>query len=419
MIIELPYGETTVRAEVPDGNVLGVLLPRERKAERTIEESVFQALKNPVGDFRGLNEVGICDRIVIVVDDHTRPLPSGKILPVLLSELEKSGVGRERVRVFFATGTHRDVTIEDALKLIGALAERVEWVSNGRGVDGKFECVGETSRGNEVKVNEKFLEGDFRIIVSDVEYHYFAGYGGGRKSILPGVSSYQTVQFNHCLMFDERARAGVLDGNPVHMDMLEAAKLAGVDFTLQVVLNSRKEIVHASSGGLIEPFMRAVEKVDEMYKVEVDERADVVVVAADGYPHDIDLYQAFKAISNALNIVKDGGVIILAAECREGHGNKLYFEWMKKYSSSEDVKNALLERFVIGGHKVYYHLKAIENTNILLVSSMDPRVVREVFKLEPCPSLDKAIEKALETVGKDGTIYVLPKGSTTLPVKVK
>ena len=178
------------------------------------------------------------------------------------------------------------------------------------------------THGNKVQVNRIFAEADVRVLLGDVGFHYYAGYGGGRKSVLPAVGGEETIKHNHSMLLHANARTGNLDDNPVHQDMTEAARLAKVDFILNVVQNKKGEIVKAFAGDLEQVFGEAVKLVNEMYRIPVDRRADIVVVSAGGYPADMNLYQAYKALDNALDAVKRGGVIILVAECPEGHGNQ-------------------------------------------------------------------------------------------------
>ena len=184
------------------------------------------------------------------------------------------------------------------------------------------------THGNKVYLNRTFAEADVKVLLGDVGFHYYAGYGGGRKSVLPAVSGEETIKHNHALLLHASAKTGVLAGNPVHEDMTEAAKLAKVDFMLNVVINSKGEIVKAFAGDLEQAFLEAVKLVDAMYRIVVDRRADIVVVSPGGYPADLNLYQSYKAVDNALEVVKRGGVIILVAECPEGHGNQVFYDWM-------------------------------------------------------------------------------------------
>ena len=404
MRITLPYGRTYLSAEIPGRADVEVLRPSPLRPRSDPGSVIGAAI-----DSSGLEEEP-SGRVVVVVDDHTRPCPTEAMLGPLLSRLR---VPADRITVLFATGTHRAVRPEEAREILGRFYGRLRAVSHDcRGALAEF---GSTSRGTPVAVDEEYCSADYRILLGDVEPHYFAGYGGGRKSILPGVSGYETVQANHKLMFEPGAEVGVLDGNPVHEDMEEAADMVGADFTLNVVQNPEGEVVSAHAGHYREVLRAGARVVDSMYKVPVEGEADVVVVAASGHPHDVDMYQAYKALHMALRVVRPGGTIVFAAECRDGAGSSKYLEYMRRYGSSEEVEEALRRRFELGGHKAYYHLRAVERCRVIAVTSIPADEVRGLYRMEPAPSLQEAVDRALE--GLDSPrVVVMPEGSTTIPV---
>jgi nickel-dependent lactate racemase len=419
--LTLPYGGKKLPVDVPDGNLSGVLKPKEFRVEADAEELIREALKHPVGTegIRGIvKKKHKGNKIAVVVDDHTRPCLTAEILPPLFDELYSSGVDDDDIQIIFATGSHRTVTDDEAGRLLEKkIASRINYVSNDcRGDD--FVYVGTTSRGTDISVKKAFHEADIKILTGDVEIHYFAGYGGGRKSILPGVSSYETIQENYKQnFFHPDSRPGVLDGNPMYENMTEAARLAGVDFTINVV-QTGEGVVGAFAGDFDYVLRKGAELVDEIYKVDARDKADVVVTAANGAPHDIDLYQAYKALHLALNVVKEGGVVILVAECREGVGNGVghrnYDRWMKRYETKEEMQKELKKEFVIGGHKAFYNLKALEKAKIFLVSQMPKEEVEGVFRFRYAETPDKALSEAFRIKGEDAKVLVIPDGSTTL-----
>lgn len=419
--LTLPYGGKKLPVDVPDGNLFGVLKPKEFKVEAGPEELINEALKHPVGteEIREIIEKkNRIHKVAVVVDDHTRPCLTAEILPPLFDELHSSGIDDEDIQIIFATGSHRTVTDDEAGRLLGKdISSRISYVSNDcRGDD--FVYVGTTSKGAKINIKKAFHEADVKILTGDVEIHYFAGYGGGRKSILPGVSSYETIQENYKQnFFHPNSRPGVLDGNPMYENMTEAARLAGVDFTINVV-QTEEGVVGAFAGDFDYVLRKGAELVDQIYKVDAKDKADIVVTAANGTPHDIDLYQAYKALHLALNVVKDGGMVILVAECREGVGNGVghrnYDEWMRRYRTKEEMQEELKKEFVIGGHKAFYNLKALEKANIFLVSEMPKEEVEEVFMFRYAETPDDALIEAFKVMGEDAKVLVIPDGSTTL-----
>jgi lactate racemase len=277
--------------------------------------------------------------------------------------------------------------------------------------------VGTTkTHGNKVYVNRVFAEADVKVLLGDVGFHYYAGYGGGRKSVLPAVSGEETIKHNHAMLLHANARTGILEDNPVHRDMTEAARLAKVDFIINVVENKKGEIVKAFAGDLEQAFMEAVKLVDEMYRITVDRRADILVVSAGGHPADMNLYQAYKALDNALDAVKRGGVIILVAECPEGHGNQVFYDWMTRLGDLKNVEHEVKRNFVMGGHKAYYLLKALQNHQIILVSSLPDYYATSIFKLKTARAVNDALAEALKIVGSASRVWAMPQGSYTLPI---
>jgi nickel-dependent lactate racemase len=411
----IPYGKTEVCARIPTRNFLGSIEPEEKSGVADSRVEIERALSQPIGTER-LREIAKAgDKVAIVVDDATRATPSYLMIPPLLDELNQAGVKDEDVTVIFGRGTHRPVNPEEKEKLIGKEAlQRVKAVNHDCEAEDQV-FLGKTSQGTEVHVNKVFAEADVKILAGDINLHYYAGYGGGRKGVLPAVSSSETIQQNHAMLLNPKATTGVLDGNPVHEDMTEAAKLANVDFILNIVTNSKNEVVKAFAGDLEQAFLEGTKLVDEMYKVPIEQRANIVVVSAGGYPHDINLYQASKGIHNAVDAVKRRGVIVLVAECPEGHGNEVFSEWMEKFTDLKRIEREIRKRFVLGGHKAYYLTKILQKVSIILVSVMPDCYAVNTFKLRTATALNDALRDAFELAGKNAKVYVMPHGSTTLP----
>ena len=412
----LPYGKTDICVRVPTRNFLGSIEPKEKLGVPDAGVEVERALREPIGS-RKLSEIVKPEhRVAIVVDDATRPATSDVMVLPLLAELNAAGVKDENVTIIFACGTHRAVKQEEAVILLGEeVLNRVKTMSH----DCKAQdvvYVGSTQKhGTKVYLNRVFAEADVKILTGDVCLHYYAGCGGGRKSVLPGVSGEETIKHNHAMLLDANARTGVLEGNPVHEDMVEAARLAKVDFVLNVVANSRGELVRAFAGDVDQAFMEGVKLVDEMYRATVDRRADIVVVSAGGYPADVNLYQAHKGVDNALEVVKRGGVIVLVAECSEGHGNQVFYDWMVKYGELKAVEREIKRKFVLGGHKAYYLLDALQNHQIILVSSMPDYYASNIFKLKTARAVNDALNEAFNIAGKNARVWTMPYGNFTLP----
>ena len=412
----LPYGKTEVCVRVPTRNFLGSIEPKEKAGVPDAVLEIKRALNEPIGSKRLDEIVKPEDKVAIVVDDATRPAPSHLMVPPLLEELNNAGVKDENITIIFACGTHKAVTREEAVKLLGeAVLNRVKTVSHDCKAS-NLVYVGETRKhGTKVYLNRVFAEADVKILTGDIGFHYYAGYGGGRKSVLPGVSGEETIKHNHAMLLHPNAKTGILDGNPVHEDMVEAARLAKVDFILNVVINSEKEVVKAFAGDVEQAFHEGVKLVDEMYRIPVDRKADIVVVSPGGYPADVNLFQAYKGVDNALEIVKRGGVIILVAECPEGHGNQVFYDWMVKFKDLKAVQREIKRNFVLGGHKAYYLMKALRKAQIFLVSAMPDYYATNIFKLKTARAVNDALNEAFSIVGKNAKVWVMPYGNFTLP----
>jgi len=411
----LPYGKSEICVRIPTRNFLGSIEPAEKPSVSDARAEIERALREPIGSKPLSDIVKPEHKVAIVVDDATRPAPSDLMVPPLLDELNVAGVKEENVAVIFGCGTHRAVTREEAVRLLGEdVLNRVKVISHDcRAEDLVY--LGKTGKhGTKVYLNRVFAEADVKILTGDLCFHYYAGYGGGRKSVSPAVAGEETIKHNHAMLLHPEAKTGVLEGNPVHEDMVEAAKLAKVDFIVNVVINSEGEIVKAFAGDLEQAFYEGVKLVDEMYRVQVDRKADIVVVSPGGHPADVNLFQAYKSVDNALEVVKRGGVIILVAECPEGHGNQVFYDWMVKFRDLKAVEREIKRRFVLGGHKAYYLLKALRKVQIILVSSMPDYYASNVFKLKTARAVNDALSEAFNIAGKKARVWAMPYGNCTL-----
>lgn len=410
----LPYGKSEVCVRIPTRNFLGSIDPKEKMGVADAHAEIVKALAEPL-DSKRLCEIAKPEsKVAVVVDDATRPAPVSPMVSAILEELVTAGVKEENITVIFACGIHRYVTSSEAAELLGEnIVARVKTTNHDPRAPDLIH-MGTTRRGTNVSLNRAFAEADVRILTGDVCLHYFAGYGGGRKSILPGIASEEAIRHNHAFLLDVNAKSGLLNGNPVHEDMNEAARMTKVDFVLNVVMNSKNEIVRAFAGELEQVFLEGVKLVDQMYRIQVDRRADIVVVSAGGEPFDLNLFQAYKAVDNALEVVKRGGVIVLVAELSEGHGNQDFYDWMVKYGDLKNVEREIKRNFVVGGSKAYYYLKALQKAQIILVSSMPDYYAANVFKFKTARAVNDALSLAFDIAGGSGRVWTLPHGNLTL-----
>ena len=274
--------------------------------------------------------------------------------------------------------------------------------------------MGTTAAGTPVDIDCTVASADLRICVGNIEFHYFAGYSGGAKAIMPGVSTREAIQQNHSRMVLEEAKAGNLLGNPLRQDIEEAAAMVGVDFILNVVLDEEKRVVKAVAGDLRKAHEAGCRFLDRLYKIGIPERADIVVTTPGGFPKDINLYQAQKALDNAKHAVKDGGIIILAASCTEGLGSEVFERWMLGSESPDAMIEKIQKQFELGGHKAAAIAMVLKRCRIFLVSDLEDSFVRKLF-MEPFSSVDEALTEAFRILGKDSSVIFMPHGGSVLP----
>jgi lactate racemase len=279
------------------------------------------------------------------------------------------------------------------------------------------DCIylGTTSTGTPVSIFRPVVEADKRICLGNIEYHYFAGYSGGAKAILPGVSTRDAIQKNHSMMVLDEAKAGAIDTNPLRQDIDEVAKFLSIDFILNVVLDEKKNIIKAIAGHYLKAHREGCQFLDNLYKVTIKAPADIVIVSPGGYPKDINLYQAQKALDNAKHAVREGGVIILVASCKEGLGEHVFERWMTTSSSPDEMIVNIQHKFELGGHKAAAIAMVLKKARVFLVSDLENSFVRSIF-LEPYKYMECAINDAMLYTGKNSSVLIMPYGGSTLPV---
>lgn len=414
MKIKLGYGTGFQSAEVPEKNILKLLEPNEITRKGSPASIVRDALANPIGTPALRDIVRPGEKIVIITSDITRPMPTWDVIPHVLDELYAADVKAEDVTLVFALGSHRAHTEEEKKKLAGERA-----FSEIKCVDSNpDDCIhmGNTSMGTPIDITRVVAEADRRICLGNIEYHYFAGYSGGIKALMPGASTPAAIQSNHSMMVNENACAGKLDGNPLREDLEEAAALCPIDFIVNVVLDEHKQIVHAVAGDVKKAHRSGCAFLDSLYKVQIPQRADIVLVSQGGAPKDLNLYQTQKALDNSKHAVRDGGTIILVGACQEGLGQKVFEEWITEAEKPSDLISRVRENFRLGGHKAAAIAMVMERADIKLVSEMDKDFVESIF-FEPYSELQSAVDDALAKHGNDASIIVMPYGGSTLPVE--
>jgi lactate racemase len=408
------FGKSIVKVKVPEKNFLGCLMPNPITELPESQHELKRALANPMGSppLRKLIQSG--EKVVIITSDITRPMPSKLVLPILLEELYEAGVVDQDITIVFGLGTHRPQTEQEKRYLVGDdIYNRISCVDSD-----PLDCVqlGFTTNGTPVDIFRLVAEADRRICLGNIEYHYFAGYSGGAKAIMPGVSTKAAIQANHCRMVQEDARAGKIEGNPVRADIDEVANFLSIDFILNVVLDERKNIAKAVAGHYIEAHREGCKFLDSLYQVKITSPADIVITSAGGYPKDINLYQAQKALDNSKYAVKPGGIIILVASCKEGLGEHTFEQWMLEATKPHDLIDQIQKNFQLGGHKAAAIALILEKVKIYLVSELENDFVKNLF-MEPYADVQSALDAALKQLGENASVCIMPVGGSTLPVK--
>lgn len=415
MKIRLGYGNGIQEVEIGEENLENVLQANHVNIGAEEIEIIKNGLENPIGASHISRIVKPGEKIAIITSDITRPMPTWKVMPYLLDTLYAAGVKREDITLIFALGSHRPHTEDEKKKLAGERAYReIKCVDSD-----PEDCVhlGTTKMRTPVDITRVVAEADKRICLGNIEYHYFAGYSGGAKAIMPGVSTRDAIQANHSRMVMQEACAGRIEGNPIREDIEEAGMICGIDYILNLVLDEHKDIVCAVAGDVTQAHRAGCRFLDRLYSVEIEEKADIVIVSQGGAPKDLNLYQTQKALDNAKHAVKDGGTIILVGSCREGLGEKTFEEWMISAEKPEDLIQRIKTEFKLGGHKAAAIAMVLEKAKIKLVSEMEHDFVRSIF-MEPYDSLEEAYTDALHEQGMDAKVLVMPYGGSTLP-KVK
>jgi len=433
--LQLYYGSMQIEIDLDIGEGDLEVLDKDKDIERSdgeerersiyhttrIGDIIKNALENPSGTER-LREIVARKKggkIVIVLDDHTRDVPTEKMLDVLSEEIDIFRDHSRKITLLVACGTHEPPGEEDLRRILGKYSSHSRYILKISDCDAKdMVYVGTTSRGTVVKLNKDYVDADIRILTGDITLHYYAGFGGGRKSILPGISSRETITKNHSLLTDMHARTANIERNPVHQDMLEAASFAPPDFLLNILAAENGNVVAAYAGEMNQAFSKGVELAKDFFSRKTHGLFDLLIVSAGRYPKDRNLYQATKAVENCYRAVIPGGELILVAECREGIGDRYFEEWMNRYSNFEDTEEAIRRNFVLGGHKAYYMRKVMNRLGVSIVSSLDADVLRS-WQIKAYNSVQEAAlacVKKLSLKGASLRIGLVKNGFDTLLV---
>jgi len=417
LICQLPYGLASVQMEISSSDELLTLVPDYPRELPSPVDAVLHSLNFPIGSpsLRSLVAEIHPREAVIIVNDITRHTPYDLMLPPLLEILDDCGLRKEQIVFMVATGAHRAHTEEQNRAVLGdEVVDRHEVLSHD--ADSSLRRVGRLSSGNVLYVNERVSRSDLVVATGVIGPHYFAGFSGGRKSILPGVAGRHTIEANHSLAIEvlETGTVCNMNVNKVHLEMQEAARLVDLKFILNVVLSSKDRIVRVVAGDPVQAWEHGVQLCRQIHDVPVGQRADLTLVSAGGFPRDMNFYQAQKALHYAEKATEDGGSIILVAQCSEGLGNPEFEACMKAAQTPDEVIRNARSRFVLGSHKAYAVAKTVKRNQVTLVSDLSETDTRCLFMRK-----EQDLESALESVRRDQReirrMIVMPDGSRTRP----
>jgi nickel-dependent lactate racemase len=414
MQVDIPYGKENIKADIPEP--YEILVPNKvsiKNQDKLIED----ALENPLG-FESYDEFAEeANRLLVIINDATRPTPSSKILRYLLPVLSS----HPDIKFLIATGVHRAPTEEEYRFILGDTYEvfRRKIYSHDARKNGDMTYLGKSKNGTEMYINKLVPEYGNVLVIGSVEPHYFAGYTGGRKSFLPGVASYKTIEMNHKLALSDEARSLALDGNPVNEDMVDAMNvLKDINiFSIQTVLTGDHKLFAVTAGDLHKSFDAAIEYSKQIFCVPLKQKGNIVITVAP-YPMDIDLYQSQKALDNGKLALEDDGVIILVSKCRDGVGEDTFLELLCKADSPKKILDILGDEYKLGYHKAAKMAQIGIRSEMWAVTDLDDEIIKNA-QLKPYSDIQTAIDDAIKLIrikGKKPRIIIMPSGSLTVPL---
>ena len=414
MKVELFYGKEKKTVNIPDP--CNILIPNKVPLKKQ-DELIKKSLNKPINSIKYDNFIKNSERLLVIVNDATRPTPTAKVLEYLCPHLSK----HPDIKFLIATGCHRAPTKDEYKFIFGStykiFQDRI--YSHDSRNDKDMVYLGDSKNGTKMYINKLVTEYQNIIVIGSVEPHYFAGFTGGRKSFLPGVASYQTIEMNHKLALSDKACSLALMGNPVNEDMIDAMNVLKElnVFSIQTVLTGDHKIYAVTCGDLIKSFDKAIDYAKQVFCVKLKEKGNIVVTVAP-YPMDIDLYQSQKALDNGKLALEDGGIIILVSKCRDGIGETAFLDLLSKASSPKDVFEIIKSKYKLGYHKAAKMAQIGLRAQMWAVTDIDHDTIKKAL-LKPCSDLQSAIDDAVNEIKKKGKkpkTIVMPSGSLTVPL---
>lgn len=409
MIFPLPYGNTSLNLDIQEKNIAGVIMPNEIGIHnKSPEERIAHAMANPIGSktLASLAQSANPKKTCVIISDVTRPLPYDLMLPLVLRELHQSGVSADSITIVIATGAHRPNTPEETLQALGKeIVEKYKIVNHNCDLEQRF--MGKLSDGTELWLNSTVAEADFKVALGIIIPHNLAGFSGGSKAILPGVSGRQSIVANHQMMNKPNVSANKIQDNPVRGQMNEAARLVNLNFILNVVTDHKDRLAAAVAGDPISAWMEGVKLCQRQAAVTVPYKSQAAIISCGGYPRDMNVYQAIKPMVNGKKFVVKGGTVVAVAKCQEAYGDETFAQWLKNADNPEDMVREFAKGFVLGGHKGYVLANLVKDCEVVLVSDLTEKQTNKLF-MKYKPNLEQAIDYLKQKHGDDYKAWVVP-----------
>jgi nickel-dependent lactate racemase len=411
MKISIPYGSEKIELELPAAINIKIVSPNKISSGKT-KDVIKKALDNPMyrvsfGEWVAQNSL-----FLFIINDATRPTPTLEIL----KELDRN-MNLEEAKYIIATGAHKEPTDSKLALIFGEFYDRVKTnilIHNARGKKSLIK-LGITERGTEVWLNKEVLEAKALIPIGSVGPHYFAGFTGGRKSFIPGVAGYVTIEQNHKLALEEGAAPLYLSGNPVHLDLLDAFETLPCIpiFSIQTIVKDEKNLCAVFCGDIYKSFSKACEYAKNVFCTKVKEKVDIVITVAKR-PLDENLYQAHKAIEHGKLALKNGGILILVSLCKDGIGPGNFYKLLSSSTDPEKILTRAKEDYRLGYHKAARIAELSKKAEICVVSEIEDKILKDAF-MKPFGSLQEAVNQSLSKKGKDSKILIIMDGASTVP----
>lgn len=418
MRVHLEYGKRGLDVELPEDTPAKVLTLGTTPPLDHPEEVIERSLLHPIGSPPLMDLAKKSKTACIAVCDITRPVPNKQLLPPVLRILGEGGIERKSITILIATGLHRPSTKEERELILGAnILADYRVVDHRAGVRDEHKYLGETGKKTPVYVDERYVGADLKVTVGFIEPHLMAGFSGGRKMVAPGCAGEETIKALHSPTFldDPRCCEGSINGNPLHHELLEISRMAGHDFMLDVSLDANRDITGVFAGQPQQAHAAGMEAVRSFVRATISEPADIVLTTSAGFPLDLTYYQAIKGMTSALPVLKQGGMLILAAECAEGLGGESFSKMAVRFGSALEFDTWIHSHPVeVDQWQLHECVKAVRRGDVVVVSDGIPQAKREKLFVHSASSVEEAIQRGVRRFGPRATIAVIPKGPYTL-----